>query len=78
MNRLGLAGKMLLAICLPLLALVFFAGHYVYDRYRVSQEMEQAQQMLVLVKSSAQLVHELQKERGMSAGFIGSAGSKFA
>ncbi|MEL3918544.1 methyl-accepting chemotaxis protein [Aeromonas enteropelogenes] len=78
MNRLGLAGKMLLAICLPLLALVFFAGHYVYDRYRVSQEMAQAQQMLMLVKSSAQLVHELQKERGMSAGFIGSAGSKFA
>ncbi|MGN5140040.1 methyl-accepting chemotaxis protein [Aeromonas sp. 164P] len=78
MNRLGLAGKMLLAICLPLLALLFFAGHYVYDRYRVSQEMEQAQQMLVIVQSSAQLVHELQKERGMSAGFIGSAGRKFA
>ena len=78
MNRLGLAGKMLLAICLPLLALTFFSGHFVYDRYRVVQEMEQAQQMLAVVQTSAGLVHELQKERGMSAGFIGSSGRKFA
>lgn len=78
MNRLGLAGKMLLAICLPLLALLFFASHYAYDRYRVTHEMTQALQQLAVVERSAQLVHELQKERGMSAGFIGSEGRKFA
>ncbi|HHQ4519533.1 TPA: methyl-accepting chemotaxis protein [Aeromonas veronii] len=78
MNRLGLAGKMLLAICLPLLALLFFASHYAYDRYRVTHEMAQALQQLTVVERSAQLVHELQKERGMSAGFIGSEGRKFA
>ncbi|WDO03884.1 methyl-accepting chemotaxis protein [Aeromonas allosaccharophila] len=78
MNRLGLASKMLLAICLPLLALLFFASHYAYDRYQAAHEMEQALQQLTVVKSSAQLVHELQKERGMSAGFIGSQGRKFA
>ncbi|WP_421212521.1 methyl-accepting chemotaxis protein [Aeromonas sp. 600479] len=78
MNRLGLAGKMLLAICLPLLALLFFASHYAYDRYRVTHEMTQALQQLAVVERSAQLVHELQKERGMSAGVIGSEGRKFA
>ena len=78
MNRLGLAGKMLLAICLPLLALLFFASHYAYDKYQIAGEMTQALQQLTVVNSSAQLVHELQKERGMSAGFIGSAGRKFA
>ncbi|EKP0307897.1 methyl-accepting chemotaxis protein [Aeromonas veronii] len=78
MNRLGLASKMLLAICLPLLALLFFASHYAYDRYQVTHEMAQARQQLTVVERSAQLVHELQKERGMSAGFIGSEGRKFA
>ncbi len=77
MNKLGLAHKMLLVVCLPLLALLFFSGRYVYERYQVEQEMGQAQAALYVVREAAQLVHELQKERGMSAGFLGSGGNKF-
>ena len=39
MKKLGLAHKMMLVVCLPLLALLFFSGRYVYERYRVEQEM---------------------------------------
>ena len=77
MKKLGLAHKMLLVVCLPLLALLFFSGRYVYERYRVEQEMSQAQAALGVVREAAQLAHELQKERGMSAGFLGSGGNKF-
>ncbi|HGY5244721.1 methyl-accepting chemotaxis protein [Aeromonas salmonicida] len=77
MNKLGLAHKMLLVVCLPLLALLFFSGRYVYERYQVEQEMSQAQAALYVVREAAQLAHELQKERGMSAGFLGSGGNKF-
>ncbi|MCE9970704.1 methyl-accepting chemotaxis protein [Aeromonas salmonicida] len=77
MNKLGLAHKMLLVVCLPLLALLFFSGRYVYERYQVEQEMTQAQAALYVVREAAQLAHELQKERGMSAGFLGSGGNKF-
>lgn len=77
MNKLGLAHKMLLVVCLPLLALLFFSGRYVYERYQVEQEMGQAQAALYVVREAAQLAHELQKERGMSAGFLGSGGNKF-
>ncbi|WP_219615546.1 methyl-accepting chemotaxis protein [Aeromonas salmonicida] len=77
MNKLGLAHKMLLVVCLPLLALLFFSGRYVYERYQVEQEMSQAQAALYVVWEAAQLAHELQKERGMSAGFLGSGGNKF-
>ncbi|MBL0432449.1 methyl-accepting chemotaxis protein [Aeromonas hydrophila] len=77
MKKLGLAHKMLLVVCLPLLALLFFSGRYVYERYRVEQEMSQAQEALAVVREAAQLAHELQKERGMSAGFLGSGGNKF-
>ncbi|WP_429192735.1 methyl-accepting chemotaxis protein [Aeromonas salmonicida] len=77
MNKLGLAHKMLLVVCLPLLALLFFSGRYVYERYQVEQEMGQAQAALYVAREAAQLAHELQKERGMSAGFLGSGGNKF-
>ncbi|MFM5881252.1 methyl-accepting chemotaxis protein [Aeromonas sanarellii] len=77
MMKLGLAHKMLLVVCLPLLALLFFSGRYVYERYRVEQEMSEARAALEVVKEAAQLAHELQKERGMSAGFLGSGGNKF-
>ncbi|MDM5064647.1 methyl-accepting chemotaxis protein [Aeromonas salmonicida] len=77
MNKLGLAHKMLLVVCLPLLALLFFSGRYVYERYQVEQGMGQAQAALYVVREAAQLAHELQKERGMSAGFLGSGGNKF-
>ncbi|MFR9702759.1 methyl-accepting chemotaxis protein [Aeromonas sanarellii] len=77
MMKLGLAHKMLLVVCLPLLVLLFFSGRYVYERYRVEQEMSEARAALAVVKEAAQLAHELQKERGMSAGFLGSGGNKF-
>ncbi|MEB6607230.1 methyl-accepting chemotaxis protein [Aeromonas sanarellii] len=77
MMKLGLAHKMLLVVCLPLLALLFFSGRYVYERYRVEQEMSEARAALEVVKEAVQLAHELQKERGMSAGFLGSGGNKF-
>ena len=55
MNKLGLAHKMLLVVCLPLLALLFFSGRYVYERYQVEQEMSQAQAALYVVREAAQL-----------------------
>ncbi|MGY3927183.1 methyl-accepting chemotaxis protein [Aeromonas simiae] len=78
MKKLGLAGKMVLIVCLPLLALLFFSGRYVYEHYVGSREMGLALTQLEQVQVAAALAHELQKERGMSAGYIGSQGKKFA
>jgi CHASE3 domain sensor protein len=51
------------------------------DLFRAYHAFDQANETIAdvdLVTATSQLVHELQKERGMSAGFIGSKGSKFA
>lgn len=78
MKKLGLAHKMMLVVCLPLLALLFFSGRYVYERYRVEQEMSGALVALAVVKEAAQLAHELQQERGMSAASSALAATSFA
>ncbi|MGK0305082.1 MAG: methyl-accepting chemotaxis protein [Gammaproteobacteria bacterium] len=50
------------------------------DIFRAYHDLDQANKTIFdvrLVTITSQLVHELQKERGMSAGFIGSKGSEF-
>ena len=62
----------------PIVVLIIFISK---DVFRAYQSLEQANETIadaMLVNTTSQLVHELQKERGMSAGFIGSNGAKFA
>ncbi|MGF1609580.1 MAG: nitrate- and nitrite sensing domain-containing protein, partial [Kiloniellales bacterium] len=66
------------AVTLPLVAMLLFAGSVVWEKQRVASEMEQLERMAELAPDVSALVHELQKERGLSAGFIGSGGNKFA
>lgn len=69
--------KLVLMALIPALALTYFSGTGVYERLLAAREMEKLE---VLVNTSVKigaLVHEVQKERGMSATFISSKGSKF-
>ncbi len=60
----------LLVLVLPLfILLLWFVSQQAIDRYQQTrQSSEVTEQMTVLVKA-VDLVHELQKERGLSAGF---------
>jgi methyl-accepting chemotaxis protein len=61
---------------LPVIVLIIFVTK---DVIRANHSLEQANQTIAnarLVTATSNLVHELQKERGISAGFIGSKGSK--
>jgi methyl-accepting chemotaxis protein len=66
---------------LVLLALVagmlFFAGQQVWDKYQTTRNLAAVRLLASLAVDTSAVVHELQKERGLSAGFIGSKGSKF-
>jgi methyl-accepting chemotaxis protein len=75
---LTLRNKLLLIVLIPLLGLLFFAGRTSLDKAVTASEMEHLQSLARLSVKIGALVHELQKERGMSAGFLGSKGVKFA
>ncbi len=63
---------------LPLgLALYFMIGSLT-DRYSESRQMKKLQQATQLASEVSAYVHETQKERGLTAGFMGSDGTKFA
>ncbi|QQX82354.1 methyl-accepting chemotaxis protein [Shewanella sp. KX20019] len=76
-GNLTLKQKFVIVIAPPLLASIIFGGLYAYDQYKLTKELDQVLILSQLAVKNSSLVHEIQKERGMSAGFIGSNGSAF-
>ncbi|SCA56074.1 Methyl-accepting chemotaxis protein [Candidatus Terasakiella magnetica] len=77
LNNLQIRFRIMLALALPVIGLLFFAGSIVLDKRQISTNMERLTTLADLAPTISALVHELQKERGTSAGFIGSKGQKF-
>lgn len=70
--------KLILMLLFPVIGLFYFSISDLSVSSDTHTKLEHLQnQSLFSVKSSA-LVHELQKERGMSAGFLGSSGNAFS
>ncbi len=54
-----------------------YAMWHVYQKYSLYQEMDRLEKVVVLSTKISALVHETQKERGATAGYLGSKGKKF-
>ncbi|WP_434925853.1 methyl-accepting chemotaxis protein [Shewanella sp. HL-SH2] len=61
----------------PLLISIIYGGMFVYNQYQTKQQLNLILVLTELAVTNSAFVHELQKERGMSAGFIGSNGQSF-
>lgn len=66
-----------MGLILPVLGMLYFSGTAILEKQAVVSEMESLQELANLAPTISALVHELQKERGTSAVFIGSKGTKF-
>lgn len=62
---------------IPLLGLVFISASSILKEIGIYQTAAKVQEVAEFSVSVSALLHEYQKERGMSSGFIGSQGKKF-
>ena len=69
--------KLSLLIAFPLILLFVASQEAFMSNYRVSQTLQKLNLGVKLSVKLSALVHETQKERGATAGFIGSGGKKF-
>jgi methyl-accepting chemotaxis protein len=74
----GIAQKIALACLVPLLGLAIFAGSAVIEARQKAAAARDVLAAAELAEKASLVVHELQRERGMSAGFVGSKGKDFA
>jgi len=76
-NNQSMIKKLLLLLALPLAAMLFFAISSVLNAQHKVNSLQMVEKFVALSETVSGLVHELQGERGMSAGFLGSHGKKF-
>ena len=78
LQNISIRNKIILLLFLPVLGLIYFSIQAVMEKSQVAGEMESIQKLSQLAVRASALVHESQKERGMTAGYLGSNGNKFA
>jgi len=77
-RNLGVGIRVFVGMLLPMIGMLGYSGIMMLDKYDAAQELERVEALATLAPKVSALVHELQKERGQSAGFIGSKGESFA
>ena len=77
LNNMNLSRKLTLMVAIPALILLGFAAVVEFESFSLRSNAVKLQSMAGLSVKFSSLVHEMQKERGMTAGFIGSQGGRF-
>ncbi len=70
--------RVLLALFLPLMGLVGMSGYVLLERFETARDMAQVEAVAELATRISSVVHELQRERGLSATYLSSHGTKMA
>jgi len=77
LNNLKIRDKLLLFMLLPLITLLFFSISEIVKKNKQLVDNISTQNFITIALSLNNVVHELQKERGRSSGFIGSQAKLF-
>ena len=75
---LKIARKLSLLLILPMATFLFLVTVESIQRWKDIDELKFVERALVVSLSAGELMHEIQKERGYTAGYLGSKGKKFA
>jgi hypothetical protein len=74
LSKVSIRARVLFTIALPVLGMLGFASMVAIDSRAKSLEMGRVVELAGVAPFVSGLIHELQKERGASAGYIGSKG----
>ena len=77
LQRINFNHKIALLSLIPLLGLIMVSGNSIINHYREVRSFEKVIPLTNFAIHATALVHELQKERGMSSGYLGSNGESF-
>ncbi len=77
-NPMTLKNKLLLLLSLPLVGACLLGGRIAFEKWLVFRAGAALEKNAALLNQFGTVVHELQKERGRSAVFLGSQGAKFS
>ncbi|WP_373036292.1 nitrate- and nitrite sensing domain-containing protein [Sulfurimonas sp.] len=77
LNNMSIKLKMLLMVAIPTIIIFILLSLATIKSYNQVSELEKIEEATILATKISAMIHNTQKERGASAGFIGSEGKKF-
>lgn len=77
-SNLKIKNKLILMLVFPIAGLIYFSLSGIWDKSKLTSEMDSLQTLSKLTVKISSLVHEIQKERGITSVFLGSKGNEFA
>jgi methyl-accepting chemotaxis protein len=77
LKNVRLSQKLVLLLSVSLLGMMYFAGAGIVEKHNAARDMSAYRQLVELVVRASNFIHESQKERGMTSGFLSSNGAKF-
>ena len=76
-KRLAIKNQMRLLVSIPVFFLAVLLVTNGAERYRTITQATKVKELAVMAGLITEIAHEAQKERGMTAGFLGSSGKQF-
>ena len=77
LKNMSIRMKLILQILIPTVTILFLSAILIYGKYTEVETFQRAEKSSALLSHISALVHETQKERGMSAVYLGSKGTKY-
>jgi len=77
LKKIGVKTRLAVMVIIPALGLLYYSVIEIQRNLNLNNEMQDVIQITKLGQHLGALVHELQKERGASAGYLGSQGQSF-
>ncbi len=77
LSSLRMTTKLMIVAAIPFFALLTLTGYNLLNKWADRSEMAQLSELAVGLADVSRLIHELQRERGASAVYIGSKGGQF-
>lgn len=74
MIRFTIKAKIMLLAILPIIAVLFFSITGIAEKVTLLRDVGDSEVLTILAVKTSAFIHETQKERGMTAGFLGSSG----
>ena len=76
LNNLKIKHKLLLLVIFPLVGLLYFSITSIANLYKTGTNVKQTSNLVKMSVNISALIHEIQKERGVTAIFLSSNGTK--
>jgi len=77
LSKFSIKQKLISIMLIPLIIVILLSAKLAYNAYIKTINLQKIEKIVLLSTKIGAMVHETQKERGMTAGFLGSKGKKF-